>query len=724
MTSDNGHAMPDSTRSQTPTPRRPPERSVLALLLVGDRRCRLAAALVAVVVGLASQIGNQAVAQAEQSRLYLDAPAVSAERASRAGEVANAYSAADSPATREVLAWLTVPVRPADASPPPESAAKAFASITARDGEGTDGVTPEDALTAGGVMLAQLDGSPSREDGSEELASAEAVRPQLGDGTRTPEVDGSDAAEVERIGDSVPTTGAGSSAYAPTREVPAGAPSGGSGLVTPAPSPIDEVTTDEAPEKVRPVELVSAPSDTGATPTPSPGEEEETRVPTGPISDDGQAPTIPTPAGPENPGDGDERPYFDASPPASGPESLPDATEDEPAGTEPTVEDTGPTGVEGAELAPVPVSPPADEGPAETLDDSERFEAGLPVSPPAGDRTSETAHAEPSPSTEGVPEVTAGSDAPEAASAGNLVAEADDGRVEIVVGGDETPAEAPSGDGGPPGDRPLAGEALPVEEPPLDASPEDEPPEAVAPEGRPFAGGEDPSGVAVGALPQDDATEAQPGGPSVVNDEPEAPGYAPGDPPGDLATQKPQEERQGRQRGQDPRRDDPRSGRDRRPGAGPANVVEEVERNDGREEAVRVETQDPVADAAENGGETRDERPAIGGEGGPSGGMGVARFPPVPHARTSPPAPQTIATSVRETAGGAAARQYEEPARPASAQQNGPAPQPVRIAPASRTGGPTASESAAAEEARGQRTAPQRSLAGPNANLKGGQGNR
>ena len=170
-----------------------PDRTVLALLRAGTRRCRLAAAVVA---GLVVQTANGAFADARRTVLYLDAPAVSADRATRAGETAAAYSDPRSAASPDVLAWLGVAESRENEPPaPPENAEAAFASVIAPDGAETPSVTVEAAAEAGRVMLAQIeDGAPSRDGvpGDSELAAGSAagtVRPELGDGTRAPEED-------------------------------------------------------------------------------------------------------------------------------------------------------------------------------------------------------------------------------------------------------------------------------------------------------------------------------------------------------------------------------------------------------------------------------------------------------------------------------------------------------------------------------------------------------
>ena len=841
MIPENGYAMPDGTKLQAPPPRRPPDRSVLALLRVGTRWCRLAAALMAVVVGLTSQIGDVAVAQAKQTLLYLDAPAVSAEHASRAGEVANAYSKPGSPASREVLAWLEVPVRPVDVSAPPEGATKAFAAITARDGEGAGGVTPDNALAAGEVMLAQLEGSPSQEDkdGGEELASSEAVRPQLGAGEQAPRAPETDDAEEQRPGDTDVPTYAGSSAYAATQgaAVPVEEPSGGSGVVIPTPSTVAEEATDEVPQQSLPTELASAPSGTGATPVLDPGTEEETYGPSGPVSDTKQASTILTPVdledvSPEDAGDGDEQSYPDESVPASEPEPVPDAVEEEPAGTEPMGEDAGPTSDGGEDLALVPVPPPADEEPAAAEDDYEQAEYRAPVAlpndggepeesvyaEPLPSTEAETAHAEPPPPTEEAFENPTEPDVPEATSAEIFVAEADEEQVETEIGGDETPVETSPEDEAPPAyvppaeappgrkkadedvvpyrdprwgteqeqtpadephddstqwdrpveedlpaDREVADDAPLVEEPPHDVSPGGRPvdespdhkqPEVVRPpevmpppEEQPFAYEEVSPEAAPGALPQEDATETPPEGQQPGSDyRPEDPEYAMGAPPGGpgaaQASQGTGQEEE--QRGWDLRQDSPRRDQNRLPETDPTGPVDEqIGKNDGAGGTVPGHARNVFSQTAENASVIQQEQAVVIEEGGSPDGIGASELRPVPDEQTSipeplpqaaprtieepvdvEPVPQVVPTPTQATAEEPVARQYDEPARPASARQYDPASQPATAAPASGTGIPTALEPAAPEQAPGQGADSRRSLAEPETDQRGGKENK
>lgn len=212
-------------------------QTVVALFRTRSRRCRLAAAFVAVMVGLVGQTATQAFAQARETILYLDAPAVSTDRATRAGETASAYSDPRSPASPDALAWLRVQGPRGEA--PPQAASVAFASITAPDTEGKPGITAEAAYDAGATMLAQIeDGAPSEDGGpgEDELATAGAVRPELGDGTQAPEEEpsaGYEAPPAEQP--TTPDLASSPEPVVPAQE-PVAEPSGGEGLTLEAPA--------------------------------------------------------------------------------------------------------------------------------------------------------------------------------------------------------------------------------------------------------------------------------------------------------------------------------------------------------------------------------------------------------------------------------------------------------------------------------------------------------
>jgi len=183
----------DRNQQRDPNPPRGARGTVVALLRVGTRRAAWAAALVAVCANLALGAGKGALAESRQRVLYLDAPSVSTSSAREAGEVARTY--AERGVDRGVLAWAGLPTTydeelagPAPAPPPPE-AEKAFASVTAPPPQAAEpgGLTHEQALLAGETMIAQLTDPEGPTTGSEEeLATAGAVRPKIGDGTVAP----------------------------------------------------------------------------------------------------------------------------------------------------------------------------------------------------------------------------------------------------------------------------------------------------------------------------------------------------------------------------------------------------------------------------------------------------------------------------------------------------------------------------------------------------------
>lgn len=393
----NGETHDGTGGPPAPIPKTCPDPSVLAFFRVGTRRCRMAAAVIAVVVGLTAQTASGAYAEARQAVLYLDAPAVSAERATRAGQVARAYSEAVDTASLKALAWLGVPARPAGVgAPQQERLAAAFASITAPDsgdatryaaGYATGGVTPEAALRAGEVMLAQIGGDSGPEgaadDADAQMAAAGAVRPELGDGTRAP----SARPDAKRVAPpkafaTQPDPGA---EYASTpappspSAKPSAQPTGATGIVVPAPSGTGRGGT-------RSSELAEAPSEGGVVSEGGSSAVGESYGLTGPVSDTG-----PMTAGDSHPS-GDEQ-----SPPASEPSITAGGPEGHLAQSEPssppgagaaqaaprvtrvarqatlpvqtTGADTGPTGESGAEIAFVPATsselspePPATAG--------------------------------------------------------------------------------------------------------------------------------------------------------------------------------------------------------------------------------------------------------------------------------------------------------------------------------------------------------------------------
>jgi len=423
------------------------DRTIFTLLRVGTRRCRLAAALLAVIVALAPQFGARASAE-EGATLYLNAPSVSHERASQAGEVARDYSEGGSSARDGVLAWVGVPARALDA---PDGASEAFASITAPEGEGASDVTLEDALRAGEVMLAQIGDEPPEdgEDGNEELASAaEAVRPQLGDGRRAPETEEGETREKGPAFDETSPSDRGVSAYASTQgaSVSIGETGGEIGEVAQAPQPIGGGEPDGSLQ-VPSIELASAPTVADEAPGSDAGAEEEAYGPTGPISN--------APRAPESSEEDDtrgEQTYPGESALLEITTDSRDAGSDEPEPTEPTtraeaepnVEGAGPTDGREDEIALVPVTP-AEEG-TEAEETNEPAQEPSPATPSTDDEP-EAVDSEPPPADEAPEEPPVETGVPEAAPA-EVPTETGDGQVEIVV--EEPSAEALSSQEEPP----------------------------------------------------------------------------------------------------------------------------------------------------------------------------------------------------------------------------------------------------------------------------------
>ena len=373
-------------------------QTVATLFGIGTRRCRLAAAFVGVMVGLAGHPANQAYARAEETVLYLDAPAVSTDRATRAGETAQAHhSDPRSSAPPNALAWLGVRgPREDDTEAPPQDAAGAFASVTAPDAEGTPGITAQTAYVAGETMLAQVeDVAPAEDGGRDELAAAGAVRPELGDGTRASEERPS--ADHEAPPAEQPTTA--NPASSPEPIVPDAEPSGDEGLALDAPTQGAPAQTELAAapgEDASPASEIPLDTepDYGATgpisepaPTPEPSaepetQEEEIQEPElqepetqneevqEPEDDDGElAGAAALPAA--SPGPADEMASED---PASNPGPAEEPAHDDPAATV----DTGPTSDESGDVALAPTSSPEDDGPDDLASASPAPEESAP----------------------------------------------------------------------------------------------------------------------------------------------------------------------------------------------------------------------------------------------------------------------------------------------------------------------------------------------------------
>lgn len=725
---------------QVPTSPMPADRAVVALVRVGTRRCRLAAAFMAVVVGLASQIGIQSVAQAKQSTLYLDAPVVSTERASKAGDTASAYSTSDSPVSSEILAWLGVPARSFHVSQSSGGAEKAFSSITAPDGEEAGGVTIAAALRAGQVMLAQIGGSPS-EDGGAESSSPGAIRPQLGDDKAEPEPDSPEDAREEHPTGADSTSDAGGQAYvsAPVTSASGGEPSGGARIVIPTPT--DEEALAEESQQAPPAGVVSAPSDTGATPSPESEMGEEPYGPTGPVANVGEAPASAATGSLEDGDDGSEQPSPDGGVPASEPNAVPGAGGGEPAETEPSVEETGPTSGEGGRSVLVPVSPPSVE--EETTTTQENNEPASTV-PPTDADGSDPASEEPPP--EGTSEdASAGTDIPSTTSTGPFADEPSGEYVQIVVVVEEapqtetpaktpeqpttehppagqarpedvSPSEAPSvrepsdgeapsegsmpQDGGteqgqsPPEETPL--EEEPVEQPPareesVVEQPGDVPPE----EEQPPAEDESPSTGGTGA--RDDAPVAPPEDLRPGGERPEAqegvadppPGGAlsenPNDmsqedvapPPDDQASDNPREGGRDERQEEDLQKEDGLQVAEGAPEAFPSNAGEQVEENGGGGASVQERPRDSTI-APEQGGAIQQEQTVIVEVGGDSSPEPPAQdaLPTTEEPSAAEPVPQAVQAPTPTRTEEPAARQHE--AEQAQADRRS-TPEPVTV---------------------------------------------
>ncbi|WP_119070011.1 hypothetical protein [Rubrobacter indicoceani] len=157
-----------------------PGRAILTLMRMGGSRSRRAAAVIAVALLTMNQCAGIAYAEATKTILYLDAPSVSKDRASEAGEIAEEYALSAASPSTEVLAGLAIGAEQQsqliEMADLPDETRKAFDTVLSEE---TDmGITADAALEAGDTMLAQLEGE--EDTGEEELASSDAVRPQLG----------------------------------------------------------------------------------------------------------------------------------------------------------------------------------------------------------------------------------------------------------------------------------------------------------------------------------------------------------------------------------------------------------------------------------------------------------------------------------------------------------------------------------------------------------------
>lgn len=168
-----------------------PGSTILNLMRIGSSRSRRLAAVIAVAILTMNQCAGFAYAEATKTVLYLDAPAVSEDRASEAGEIAEEYALSTVSPNSEVLAGLAITAeqqsRMIEMADLPDETRRAFDTVLSEE---TDSViTADAALEAGDTMLAQLENE--EDPGEEEFASSDAVRPQLG-GQNPPQPEQSD----------------------------------------------------------------------------------------------------------------------------------------------------------------------------------------------------------------------------------------------------------------------------------------------------------------------------------------------------------------------------------------------------------------------------------------------------------------------------------------------------------------------------------------------------
>lgn len=342
-------------------------RSAVALFRVGTYRARVAAALMIVAGGLLYQTGAEALEQSSKEVLYLDAPSVSVPQAQNAGETARGYAGSDSKVDDAVLAWV-------DVKPMPQEASKAFASITDPSGQPPGGVSYDAALAAGDTMVAQIGGDTPAGEGrggqDDELASADPVRPKLGDGTKA--TDAPNKSDVTGQQPGAMGTGSQQPEYATTDNPTP------SDLGLPAPmaeeyAPPAEQPTAEQPSDSSDSELAAVPEDA------SEDTGKGTSV-TGPISDD-YAPNTASPDSSD--GSAGEATSQDETKSGSSDVGAPDAQKDEASPTiivsdspasddEPETSDTGISEPENTGTPPnEPSSDPSIElSPASTAEES------------------------------------------------------------------------------------------------------------------------------------------------------------------------------------------------------------------------------------------------------------------------------------------------------------------------------------------------------------------
>ena len=556
---------PDPRRSVAP-PATPPaapyirpkfaglSRSAVALFRVGTRRARVAAALMIVAGSLLYQTGAEALQESSKKVLYLDAPSVSVPEAEKAGETARGYAGPDSSVEDAVLAWV-------DVKPVPRDARKAFASITEPSGQPPGGVAYDDAVAAGEVMVAQLGGdSPAgNEEGDEELASADPVRPELGDGTKTADAPAPNSPRPN--GAEQPPAQTGSAPDQP--EYAAADTPAPSDLGMPAPMAEDYAPEPSAgqPPDSSGDELAAAPQEV------SEGAEEATggNSATGPISDDYSpqvgpednigsgssdtgdsapqddetSPTIVVPASPESGGE-PEQEYAGA---AEGSEAEPETSEPESSEPEnPETEDVGSPPEQASSDPSTEPSPAQGTSPGseeEEPDDSSDLVAVVPYDPDAEEGQEEEGQGGPGQSSQSPEEVPVES---MPGTSGESSSEQNDSAVPEPDQQQEMPEQAATP--APAGEEPTEEEPSEDSEQPAvqpEASPDGEPgdgedtenmesdeelPEGVQVESSDEAGVQK---VSVVVRQESEASDPPAGSPAQAQDEPEAAEDAPED---------------------------------------------------------------------------------------------------------------------------------------------------------------------------------------------------
>lgn len=413
-------SVPPTGESQTRRPRFSGlSRSAAVLFRLGTARARLAAALLVVAGGLLYQTEAQALEQASRKVLYLDAPSVSVPRAERAGDAARGYAGPDSDVPNDVLAWVHVTAAPQDAR-------WAFASITDPSGRPPGGVSYDDAVAAGDAMVAQIGGEPPVPDagGDDELASAEPVRPTLGDGTKAtdapgpqtgapPPPDAADTSAPADLGLPAPMAQAYAPSESPAKKDPATSPSSSNSdeeLAAVPDAPATGKGGSSGTPDIGPMADDYAPRPTPTSPSKgSAGQSAESSDPPADDQDDSQRDS----SGSEQPDAIEQK----SSPIVVVPDSSSSEDDSNPeyaAGNEPSDDVTssqptpGPAEQPQQTASPVPEDPQPEEQPSEEQPFGEQpsgsssFVAIVPAEPEADEGQSEK-QASPSPATSSEP---------------------------------------------------------------------------------------------------------------------------------------------------------------------------------------------------------------------------------------------------------------------------------------------------------------------------------